>query len=131
MGMPREDLNLVAVSHPTFNTPRVIALGLGAAGVIGLGIGSWAGLDARASRNDARALGCNDDLSRCPSPALGTANSAFSRAQLSTAFLAASGALITTGAVVWLVAPAPGRKQVRLQPTIESGGIGMAMRVEL
>ncbi len=74
-----------------------------AVGVVVTGVGIWAGLDAKAKRDDAHALGCNADLSACPSgTALDTANAAYGRANLSTAFTLTGLVLGAGGAALWL-----------------------------
>ncbi|MBK7197456.1 MAG: hypothetical protein IPH80_33825 [Myxococcales bacterium] len=115
------------VSRPLLTTPRWVAVGLAGAGLVGLGIGTWAGLDARASRDDARALGCNDDLSMCPSVALGTANAAYSRGRLSTGFFIGGGALVGAAAVVWFVARPKEGQAVQVQPSIDETTVGLTI----
>lgn len=123
---PAARASTTVVSRPLLTTPRWIAVGLAGAGLVGLGIGTWAGLDARASRDDARALGCNDDLSMCPSVALGTANAAYSRGKLSTGFFIGGGALVGAAAVVWFVArPKEGGVQVR--PSVDETAVGLML----
>ena len=114
------------VSRPLLTTPRWIAVGLAGAGLVGLGIGTWAGLDARASRDDARALGCNDDLSMCPSVALGTANAAYSRGKLSTGFFIGGGALVGAAAVVWFVAR-PKEGGIQERPSVDETAVGLTL----
>lgn len=123
---PDAPVPTTVVSRPLLTTPRWVAVGLAGAGVVGLGIGTWAGLDARASRDDARALGCNDDLSMCPSVALGTANAAYSRGKLSTGFFIGGGVLVGAAAAVWFVArPKDGGLQV--QPSVDETAVGLAI----
>ncbi len=119
------------VSRPLLSTPRWVAVGLAGAGLVGLGIGTWAGLDARASRDDARALGCNDDLSMCPSVALGTANAAYSRGKLSTGFFIGGGALVGAAAVVWFVARPKEGQGVQVQPSVDETSVGLTIVGEL
>ena len=94
------------IAHAGFSTSRWVAVGLAGAAVISAGIGTWSGLAARSTRDDARALGCSRDLSSCSTDAaLATANSAVSHGNLSTGFLIASGALLGGAAAVWFLAP--------------------------
>jgi hypothetical protein len=105
-------------------TLRWVGLGTGAAGLVALGVGTWAGLDARSKRNDARAAGCNDDLSRCPPGALPGAQEAYDRANLSTVMFVAGGALVATGVVLYLIAPAPeapGQRAWHVTPVLGRG----------
>ncbi len=119
------------VSRPLLTTPRWVAVGLAGAGLVGLGIGTWAGLDARASRDDARALGCNDDLSMCPAVALGTANAAYSRGKLSTGFFVGGGVLVGAAAVVWFVARPQEGQAVQVQPAVDETSVGLTIVGEL
>jgi len=89
---------------PRGRTQRTVGLVLAGAGVIGLGVGSVFGLVAIDENNRAVALGCNGGAcSTDEGAALG--NAAFDHATLSTVFFVAGGALLATGAVVYLVAP--------------------------
>ncbi len=119
------------ISRPMLSTPRWGAVGLAGLGVVSLGIGAWAGLDARASRDDARALGCNDDLSMCPEVALGTANAAYSRGRLATGFFIGSGVLVGAAAAVWLLIPPPATGSLRVQPSIERTAVGLTVGGDL
>lgn len=66
------------------------------------GVGLWAGLDAMGKRDDARALGCNADLSSCPSgAAFDAASAAHGRANLSTALTLGGLVLGAGGLVLW------------------------------
>jgi hypothetical protein len=91
--------------NSVLHTRRWIGIGVAGAGVLSLGISVWAGLDARSKRDEARKLSCNDDLSMCPPEALGIANAAQSRGNLSTGFFIGGLALVGAGVVVWLTAP--------------------------
>ena len=85
---------------------RRISLVTGALGLAGMAVGTWAALDARHQRDDARELGCNDNLSLCPADALGSAQRAYSRGNLSTGFFIGGVALVSASVVLWLVSPA-------------------------
>src|SRR6185295_7533971 len=55
-----------ASAPPHGSSRRWLGAVVAGVGVVALGVGTWAGLDARARRDDARRLGCNDDFSLCP-----------------------------------------------------------------
>jgi hypothetical protein len=81
---------------------RGVAVALGVAGVVGLGVGTYFGLDARSKWSDAN--------SQCPMPSAGcnvgarqTGQSADRSATFSTIGFAAGGVLLTGGVVLWLL----------------------------
>ncbi|MCA9677583.1 MAG: tetratricopeptide repeat protein [Myxococcales bacterium] len=117
-----------AARGPLLTSSRWIAVGLAGAGLVSLGGGTWAGLEARSSRDAARELGCNTDLSMCPSAALDTANAAYSRGRLSTGLFIGGGALVGAATVVWFIAgPKERPPPVQLQPTISETSVGFAI----
>jgi len=91
-----------------------------AATVIGgvvVGVGAWAAIAAKGQRDDARALGCTDDLSSCPSgAAFDAADAAYGRANLATGLLVGGGAVAVAGVILWLTAPSA-------PPTSSSEGV--------
>jgi tetratricopeptide (TPR) repeat protein len=91
------------VPNKTYRTIGLVTAGVG---VVALGVGTWAGIDAGSKRDDAVAAGCNDDLSGCPdADALDIANAAYDRAGLSTTFFIAGGVLAVGGAALYFFAP--------------------------
>jgi hypothetical protein len=116
---------------PAASKRKWIGLATAGVGVIALGVGAWAGFDAKSKRDDARAAGCNDDLSECmPGVALDTANEAYSRANLSTGFVIAGTALAATGVILWLTAPSgvapPERTSWHVVPQLAPSLAGVA-----
>lgn len=84
---------------------RWLAAGVAGVGVLGLGVAVVAGVDARANRDDARSMGCSADLAACPAGALATAQTAYSRGNLSTGVWIGGTIAIGAGVVLWLTAP--------------------------
>lgn len=81
---------------------KPIAIGVGAAGAVGLAIGAGFGIDASSKKS---AAGC-DSNSYCPSAqAASTLRAAKSSADLSTAFFVAGGLLAAGGVTLWVLAP--------------------------
>lgn len=82
---------------------RVLGIALGAAGVVGLGVGTFFGLSASSDWSDAK-KDCDDFPYGCSQSALDARESATSNATLSTIGFIAGGALLATGAVLFFTA---------------------------
>lgn len=82
---------------------RVLGIALGAAGVVGLGVGTFFGLSASSDWSDAK-KDCDDFPYGCSQSALDARESATSKATLSTIGFIAGGALLATGAVLFFTA---------------------------
>jgi serine/threonine-protein kinase len=103
------------------DTQRTAGLVIGGAGLLGLGIGTFVGLSAR---SDARGANCDaNDVCATSNDVTIRAN-AVSKAKTASGILGIGGALLATGAIVWLSAPSgddEGRKtgvtSVGLTPT--------------
>ena len=122
------------VDGPFLNSRRYAAIAIGAVGLVGIGIGSWAGLDAASQRDDARKRGCNDTLSMCTNDAaFSTAQDAYSRGNLATGMFIGGGVLIVAGAVLFAVSPSPkesaSRTSWHLSPTVTPQQTGFALDV--
>ncbi len=89
-----------------------IGLAVGAAGIVGLGIGTFFALSASSTWKDAKS-GCNDYPYECTSQALDDRESASSKATVSTIAFIAGGAALAVGTVLWLTAGS-GPKQTAL-----------------
>jgi hypothetical protein len=101
-----------AEEHPG-RVQRTIGLGLGGAGVIGIGIGSVFGVLAITRHSDADAL-C--DPNRCASAEGQTAwHDATSAGTVSTIAFAAGAIALAAGVVVWLTAPRPSTTKAALR----------------
>jgi len=98
-------------------TQRIIALGVGAVGVVGLGLGAFFGLRASGTLSDAEAL-C--DARFCTAEGLSLRDDAKSQANVSTVAFAASGVAVAGAAALWLLAP-------KSQPRASRSGSGGAL----
>ncbi len=110
LGGARPATATLAVSPPSPSTAKArdsvaATLGLVTAGVgiVGLGLGTYFGVEARTKNDESYGDGCRGNV--CPSSAAATRNSALSWAGASTAAFIAGGVLAAGGIVVWLAAP--------------------------
>jgi hypothetical protein len=97
-----------AVSPDSGTTPhssiqKPLGIGVAAAGLVGLGLGTYFGLSAGSKWDDAKA-GCRDYPYDCSSQALDKQSSASSQATVSTVAFIAGGVAVAAGAVLWLTA---------------------------
>jgi hypothetical protein len=111
-------------------TRKYVAMAIGAAGVASIGIGLLFGGKANSALNDAKALcGANlvcstDDYARGQQLIRDTR----SEATISTVLVAAGGAAIVTGAVVWLTGRGPReRGTAQIVPVTYDRGSGLAV----
>jgi hypothetical protein len=105
---------------------RPIGLVTAGLGIVGLGVGSFFGLQAMGKKSDA---GCTADK-LCPDePAANTFRDAASAGNLSTIFFVAGGVLAAGGLTMWLVAPKPEAPTVATQaiPSVGMRTAGMAL----
>jgi hypothetical protein len=93
-------------ASPSSGSPlRWVGIGAGAAGVVALGVGTFAGIKANSTYHDALTA-CNNGTACAPgSDGLSLRQSAGTWATLSTATFIAGGALLAGGVVLYLVAP--------------------------
>jgi hypothetical protein len=82
---------------------KPLAVGVAAAGLVGLGLGTYFGLSAGSTWDDAKA-GCRDFPYDCSAQALDDQSSASSQAAVSTVAFIAGGVAVAAGAVLWLTA---------------------------
>lgn len=92
---------------------RTTGLVLGGAGVVGLGLGAFFGLQASNKWSDAKSK-CADYPYGCSPEGTSLRSSASSTANLSTVAFIAGGALLATGVVLYLTAPSR-QEQVALE----------------
>jgi hypothetical protein len=85
------------------SSQRPIALGIAAAGVVGVGLGTFFGLSASSTWKDAKS-GCTDYPFHCTQQGLDQHDSARSKATVSTVAFIAGGVALATGAVLWFTA---------------------------
>lgn len=82
---------------------KPLGIGIAAAGVVGLGLGTYFGLSAGSAWDDAKA-GCRDYPFDCSKSALDKQSTASSQATVSTVAFIAGGVALAAGAVLWLTA---------------------------
>ena len=110
------------------NVQRYIGVGVGAVGVVGLGVGAVFGLFANGKKSDATA-NCNRDLSQCNDAGVASMKSARTDATISTIGVVAGAALVTGGIVLFLTAPKAGEgKTVGVGVTPNAGGANLSLR---
>ena len=103
-------------------TERTIAIGLGGAGVVGVGIGSFFGLRSIAKHSDYERL-CTAGV--CAPAAGPIHDDAVAAGNASTVAFVLGGALIAGGAVLWFIAPRPSSTaRLGIAPSIGSSGAG-------
>lgn len=91
---------------------RAIGLVTGAAGVVGLGIGTFFGVRAIAKNDDSNADG-HCDASGCDPAGAQARNDALGAATASTVSFAAGGVLLASGAALFLLSPRGGAQAAR------------------
>ncbi len=105
------------------DTTRVVALSLGGAGVVVIGLGAVLAVSAIGKRSDAGCSGtvCPDDASAAK------LTDAKRTATYSTVAFVVGGALALGGAALWLFAPSPS-SDVRVGTALSPGGGGVVVR---
>ena len=88
------------------NTQRYVGVGVGAVGVVGLGVGTVFGILANGKKSDAEP-NCNADFSACNGAGVSDMKSARGSATISTIGFIAGGALLAAGVVLFVTAPKP------------------------
>ncbi|MES1188785.1 MAG: tetratricopeptide repeat protein [Myxococcales bacterium] len=89
---------------PSGSAQRTTGLVFGGVGVVGLGLGTFFGLQASSKWSDAKAK-CTDYPYGCGAEGADLRSSAHSGATVSTVAFVAGGALLATGVVLYLTAP--------------------------
>lgn len=89
---------------PRGGTQRTVGVILGAAGVIGLGLGGGFALNAMSKHNAAK-KDCSSDESRCGPQGLADYDSANKSADIATVAFIAGGALLVGGVILYLTSP--------------------------
>ena len=103
---------------------RALAYALGGAGVVGLGLGAYFGLHAKATYDDASSPAhCPKGPSSCDSTGITKGQDAHDAATISTIAFVAGGALVTGALILAITAPKVGR--VSVQPIAGSAGAGL------
>jgi hypothetical protein len=109
---------------------KVIGIVVGAVGLAGIGVGTFAGFKAQSTYNDA-ASHCPGTPPACPagSPAFSQRDSASTWATVSTVSFAAGGAALATGALLYLLAPrASAKTTVAVAASPAGGALSVAGR---
>jgi hypothetical protein len=110
-------------------TRRIVALSLGGAGVVGLGVATYLTLSARSSYNDAIDSHCMGSSSTCDDEGLSITHDARTKANIATAVTVVSLGAIGTG--VWLYLTAPKgesrEKTVYVTPLVDTHGGGLVV----
>jgi hypothetical protein len=91
-----------AVDHDRGSDQRTAGLIVGAAGLVGLGVGGLIGLSAR---SDARSANCDANNVCATTNDVTTRASAVSKANTATVIVGISGAVALAGIVIWISAP--------------------------
>lgn len=86
------------------STQRYLAYGLGGLGLVGVGLGSFWGLDAKGKFDESNERGC--DGNECTPDGADLRNSARDAGTLSTVAFAAGAAALGAGVILYLTAPA-------------------------
>jgi hypothetical protein len=94
-----------ATDKPANGAQQRLGLVVGGVGVVGIGLGAFFGLQASSKWSDAKGK-CTDYPYGCATGAADLRSSAHSRATASTVAFVAGGALLATGLVLYLTAPA-------------------------
>lgn len=93
-----------AYDRPSGTAQRTTGLVFGGVGIVGLGLGTFFGLQASSKWSDAKDK-CTDYPYGCATDAADLRSSAHSSATVSTVAFVAGGALLATGVVLYLTAP--------------------------
>lgn len=123
----------VAELGPRQKQRTYIALGVGAGGVVALGVGAFFGLKAKSSYDDAKKL-CGDDLQCKDADALARSkqlvDDSHSKGNISTGLVVGGLAMVGAGVVLYLTAPRSTEQataQARIVPVPHQGGAGLAL----
>jgi serine/threonine-protein kinase len=115
-----------AARSSTGNTQRIIGVVVGAAGIVGLGVGTAFYFSAK-SKNDEALQNCRTST-LCSPKGLSLTSDARSAATAATIALVAGGAAVAAGVVVWLTAPrSHPTSGLRLAPAVALSYGGLAL----
>jgi hypothetical protein len=110
---------------PGLGTQRTIAIALGGAGVVALGIGAYFGLHASSLQSDAKPHCFGDGT--CDADGVSLTDRAGSSADVSTILFVAGGALLAGGAALWFTAaPSKNASTTGAGPSLQIGVAGPA-----
>jgi hypothetical protein len=128
---PKQPALQVTEPGPRQKQRMYIALGVGAAGVVAIGVGSFFGLKASSSYSDAKKL-CGDDLKCTDADSLMQSkklvDDSHSKANVATGLCIGGLAAVGAGVVLYLTAPRTAEQaQARIVPVPHQGGAGLAL----
>jgi serine/threonine-protein kinase len=106
---------------------RAIGVVIGAAGIVGLGIGTYFGLSAK-SKNDEASEHCRAE-NLCTARGLELDDEARDAATASTIAFIAGGALLTAGVVLFVTAPDGSRREISLRAEPAARGNGAQFKL--
>jgi hypothetical protein len=110
-------------------TNRWVGLGVGAVGVVGLGIGSAFGLVAQSKKSQSNQMGNCDTTDHCSPTGLDLRKDAGNAANVSTVFFVVGGVAVAAGVALVLTAPhAPSAAALTISPAPMPGGGGALVR---
>jgi hypothetical protein len=110
-------------SFGPWRTSAIVTAGLG---LVGIGVGSYFGIEAKSKYDESNNAGC-DAKNNCPPAAATIRDQAISAGNASTVAFIAGGALLAGGVVLWLVAPSRKTATVGFSPMGWPRGGGLAL----
>lgn len=109
-------------SRPSpWGTQRIAAVAVGAAGIVGIGVGSYFGILTKVKLDQSNTSGCAPD-NHCTATGTALRNDAVSAGRASTVAFAVGLAGLAGGAVLWLTAPQSRGLQMGLSAAADFGG---------
>jgi hypothetical protein len=116
-----------ATTSSPWSGQRTLALVLGGAGVVGVGLGAYFGVTTLAKKNEA-GTHCDPDLA-CDATGVQLLHDAHVDGNVSTVAFVAGGAALAAGAVLWLMAPGSGgTTDDRITARLGVGPSGVVLR---
>ena len=115
------------------NVQRVLGLGVGALGLVGIGVGAAFGVDAASKKNvvgDPRYCAVTTTQTRCNAQGAAIVDDARTSATISTIAIAVGAAAVVGGAVLYLTAPKSNRAPstgVRVSPSAADALLGLSV----
>jgi hypothetical protein len=122
-----------AASRSTWGVRKTIAVALGGAGLVGIGIGSYFGMQAIAKNDQSKANG-HCDATGCDSTGKPLRSQALTDAGISTVAFGVALAAIAGGVVLWVTAPSSGATPatsghaIEIAPAIGADRAGVTVR---
>ena len=111
--------------QPFWNTQRSVGLGIGAAGLVGVVVGSIFGAKAGGKNSDSLSHCRAADVTRCDLEGVALREEAYSAATVSTILFIVGGAMTAGGTVTFLTAPSGAPK---IEPVVGAGFGGLTLR---